>query len=186
VLLAALMIADRQGWLLVRRPDDLAAYHGVRTRVVRVIDGDTFEVDIPDRRHDRPVTRLRLWGVNSPDPAGPDHPAEPFAAEAARLARSLADGKLVTLYLESHRTRGIFGRVLAHVELPDASSLNEALVAAGCAKVDERWPHSRLDRYAQAQRHARRQGLGMWGTAVGTEAGRHAGTKSKRRDDGGA
>ena len=78
--------------------------------------------------------------------------------------RTLADGREVVLYLESHRPRGTFGRILAHVELPDGSSLNEALLAAGLARVDERWPHALLGRYAQLERGARREGVGIWQT----------------------
>ena len=157
-----MIVADRNGWLLVRHADDMATYHGVRAQVVRVIDGDTIEIDIPDPREDRPVTRLRLWGVDCPELAKADQPAEPFADEAAAQTRSLADGQVIALRLESHRTRGEYGWLLAHVELPDGSSLNEALLAGGYAKVDDRWPHSLLGRYAQLDRTARRQSVGLW------------------------
>lgn len=149
--LAALVAADRAGLLLVRRPDDMAAYHGRTARVARVIDGATLEIEVPDAAHDRALTVVRLWGVDCQK-----------LREARELARELAGGEPVTLALEAHRTRGAFDRVLAHVELADGSSLNEALLAAGLARVDERWPHSLLERYAQLERAARRQGLGIW------------------------
>jgi endonuclease YncB( thermonuclease family) len=161
-LLVALIIADRSGWLLVRQPDDMAVYHGVAAPVARVIDGDTLEIEIPDRLHRRPVTQVRLWGVDSPEAAGRDRPAEPLADEARALTQTLAAGGLVTLTLEPHRTRGSFGRLLAHAELPDGSSLNEALLAAGLARADDRWPHSLVSRYARLERAARREGLGIW------------------------
>ena len=163
VTLIVLIVADRQGWLLVRTPRDLATYHGVRARVTRVIDCATIEVEIPDPLHGRPQTRVRLWGLNCPRRGGPDWPAEPLAKEATALAGSLAEGQIVTLNLESQRPRGGRGWILAHVELPDGSALNEALLAAGLATVDERWPHSRLGRYARLERVARREGLGIWG-----------------------
>ncbi|MHC4590774.1 MAG: thermonuclease family protein [Planctomycetota bacterium] len=147
-LLIALVIADRSGWLLVRQPDDMTVYHGAAVRVARVIDGDTFEIQIPDRLHHRPVTQVRLWGVDSPEAAGRNRPPEPFGP--------------VTLTLEPHRTRGSFGRLLAHAQLPDGSSLNEALLAAGLARADDRWSHSLVGRYAQLERVARREGLGIW------------------------
>ncbi len=161
-VLIALIVADRNGWLLVRHADDMATYHGARAQVVRVIDGDTIEIDIPDPREDRPVTRLRLWGVGCPELAKPHQPAEPFADEAAAMTHSLADGQVISLRLESHRTRGEYGRLLVHVELPDGSSLNEALLTGGYAEADDRWPHSLLGRYAQLQRTARRKALGFW------------------------
>jgi micrococcal nuclease len=161
-VLAVLIVADRSGWLLVRQPDDMSAYHGAAARAGRVVDGDTFEIEIPDRVHGRPVTQVRLWGVDCPQPSGRDRPAEHLADEARDLTRSLVAGRTVTLLLEPHRTRGSFGRLLAHVVLPDGSSLNEALLAAGLARTDERWPHSLLGRYAQLQRAAEREGIGLW------------------------
>ncbi|MHC4826727.1 MAG: thermonuclease family protein [Planctomycetota bacterium] len=161
-LLATVVIADRCGWLLVGRGDDMSAYHGTAARVARAIDGDTLEIEIPDHLHRRPITQVRLWGVDSPEMAGRGHPAEPFADEARALTHKLAAGGPVTLTLEPHRTRGSFGRLLAHVELPDGSSLNEALLAAGLARADDRWPHALLGRYAQLERAARREGVGIW------------------------
>ncbi len=162
VVLIALIIADRSGWLLVPKIDDMTAYHGASAEVLRVIDGDTIEIELSDALHDRPVTRIRFWGLDCPETAKPDRPADPFAHEATELTRSLAADQTITLYLESHRTRGVFGRVLAHVELPDGTSLNEALLSAGLAVADERWSHSRLGRYAQLERAAKRQSLGIW------------------------
>ena len=161
-VLAALIAADRNGWLLVRRPDDMAAYHGAAVPAARVIDGDTFEIEIADRMHDRPFTQVRLWGVDAPEAAAPGRAAEPGAELARMLTRSLIAGGPVILELEPHCTRGVWGRVLAHVHLPDGSSLNESLLAAGLATVDERRPHSRLTRYARAERIARQQALGLW------------------------
>ena len=161
-VLIALIIADRSGWLLVPKIDDMTAYHGASAEVLRVLDGDTIEIELADALYDRPVTRIRFWGLDCPETAKPDRPADPYANEATELTRLLAADRSVTLYLESHRTRGVFGRVLAHVELPDGSSLNEALLSAGLAVADERWSHSRLGRYAQLERAARRQGLGIW------------------------
>ncbi len=164
-VLAVLIIADRSGRLLVKRGDDVATYHRNQARVVRVIDGDTLEIDLPDALHDRPVTRVRLWGIDCPETATPDRPGEPGADEAAALARRLADGVIVTLRLEPHRPRDTFGRVLAHVELADGTSLNEALLAAGYARAADRWPHSLLGRYSHLEATARREGAGIWSTA---------------------
>ena len=160
VMLSALAVADHCGWLLVRGPDDMTAYHGMRARVNRVIDGVTLEIDIPDRMHDRRVTRVRLWGVNSPRPAGPERRAEPLADDADKLAGRLTHGRMVVLSLETQRTRGPMGAVLAHVRLPGGASLNERILAEGLGRADERWPHALLTRYAEIERSARRRGIG--------------------------
>ncbi len=160
---ALLITADHCGWLLARTPDDVAAFNGVEVRVGRVIDGDTIEVDARDPLHDRRATQVRLWGVDCPELAGPYRVrGQPYADEARSLARTLVDGQRVRLLLESHRTRGVHGRLLAHVELADGSSLNEALLAAGLARADDRWPHAMLERYARIERSCRREGVGLW------------------------
>jgi micrococcal nuclease len=112
--------------------------------------------------HDRPTTRVRLWGVDCPEHGRDGQPDEPLADEATTLARALAQEEMVTLWLEPHRTRGHYGRVLAHVELPEGRMLNEALLEEGLARAEERWPHGRLTRYAQVEQSARRRGVGRW------------------------
>lgn len=157
VVTGIVILADHRGWLLAR-PDDMATYHGREAPVVGIVDGETIEIAARDALADRPTTRLRLWGLDCP---------RAWAGKAAELARSMVGGRPVVLCLEPHRTRGSFGRLLAHVSLPDGSSLNEALLAAGLARADDRWPHAMLRRYAQLERAAQREGAGMW--AMGDE-----------------
>ncbi len=159
-------IADRNGWLLVRQVDDLATYHGVTAGVVRVIDGDTLEVALPDALNRTPATRIRLWGIDCPEVGRFGHDDRPWSREAAALAKSMLEGRNVLIFLEAHQQRDSFARVLAHVEIADGDnarrSLNEALLEAGLAKADDRWPHSRLTRYAQLENAARRRNVGVW------------------------
>lgn len=161
-LLAILIIADRSGWLLARRPDDLKVYDGAPVLVARVVDGDTLEIRIPDRAHRRSATQVRLWGVDCPEAATRGRPAEPFADEARALTAALTAGGPLTLTLEAHRTRGSYGRLLAYVELPDGADLGAALLHAGLARADDRWPHARLGRYDRIEGEARDRGVGIW------------------------
>jgi endonuclease YncB( thermonuclease family) len=163
LLIVALATADQNGWLLVQRHDDVSAYHGKRFSITRVIDGDTIEIDAFDELNQRPVTRVRLWGVNSPELSLGDRPAESFAQEAARFARDSVRDGTVLIWLETHQTRDPFGAVLAHVELHNGQKLNELLLEHGLARADDRWPHASLVRFEQLQNAARRNGLGMWG-----------------------
>ena len=161
-IVIAAILADRKGWLLVPRIDDMAAYHGVQATVIRAIDGDTIEVDLADAVHDRPVTHIALWGINCPEPARAARPAEPWSSEATEFTRTHCEGSTVTLWMEAHQSRDALGRVLAHAELPDGGSLNAMLLEAGLAKADDRQPHSMITKYAQAEMSARRRALGLW------------------------
>lgn len=161
-MLSLLLAADNRGWLLVRNAHDLPRYHGQLAVVDRVIDGDTIDVALPDELSDAAVTRIRLWGIDCPELAHFDKPEQPLAREASSLAVAMVQGREVRLYLEAHQPRDAYGRVLAHVELTDGRSLNEALLEAGLARADDRWPHTRLTRYAQVELGARRAKIGLW------------------------
>ena len=160
LIVAALIVADRNGWLLVHQADDMSAYHGVKTRAVRIIDGDTIEVDIADALSKKPATRVHLWGVDCPDLSRST--AEPWAQEAAGCTRSLVMNTEFTLWLESHQTRDAYGAILARIELPDGRIVNEAVLEQGLARADDRFPHTYLTRYAQLENSARRRRAGMW------------------------
>jgi len=157
-----LMLADRSG-LLVESGDEMARYDGQTFTVTRVIDGDTLDLNVPDG--DQRTTRIRLWGVDTPEKArqDPPAPAEPFSAEATELTRDLAEGQRVRLILEPHRLRGNYGRLLAFVELPDGTLLNEALISQGLARADDRWSHRHVTRFKTLQREAREAQRGLWG-----------------------
>lgn len=154
-----LVLADRSG-LLVRAGDDLARYDGRWFTVLRVVDGDTLTVDAPDGAE--AYTRVRLWGVDTPELAHRD-PPEPFAQEATELTRQLAQGRRVRLILEPHRLRGDYGRLLAFIELPDGTLLNEALISAGLSRADDRCSHRYIQRFADLEREAKASKRGLWG-----------------------
>ena len=80
-----------------------------------------------------------------------------------RKPKKLALGEQVTVYLdEGNRTRGYYGRLLAYIQLPDKSFLNEVLVAEGFAYADLRFRHSFYYKYQNLQASARRQKKGLW------------------------
>ncbi len=162
--LGLLSVLDRAGWLLADQPDgDL--YHLISARVVRVIDGDTIEVQIADHLRGTETTRVRLIGIDCPEVAHPafsNQPAQPFAAEATALTRQLVEGHAVRLRLEPQSTRDIYGRLLAHVDLEDGTNLAEHLLSEGLARREDRWNHSMLMRYRQLELAARRAHRGLW------------------------
>jgi micrococcal nuclease len=140
---------------------DRTRYHGKAFDVVFVVDADTLDLDVPDG--DGRTTRVRLLGIDAPemhDEAG--RPAY-FAEEAAEFVRRQALGRRVTLYLEDDgRTRGNYGRLLAYVELPEGTMLNDELIAQGYAYADLRFRHSCYHRYSQLEASARALGKGLW------------------------
>lgn len=159
----AFSVLDHVGGILPVH-DDWHRYHGQRFTVVRVIDGDTLDIAV---RQGQPPTRVRLWGVDAPEIAHePGEESERGGQEATDYLRAMAQGVDVTLRLQDHRLRGRYGRLLAYVELPDGTVLNERLIERGYAKADDRWGHDRFEHYQALQLRAKRNGLGVWSKPV--------------------
>ena len=160
-VVAGLATIDRLGYLLDHR-DDWRRYHDRMFDVVRVIDGDTLIIRARDGQE--PTTRVRLWGIDTPEIAKPDLglPAEPLADEATAFARRLCEGRRVRLALQRHRLRGVYGRLLAYVHVPDGSMLNADLVKAGLARSDDRFDHDQVEVFLDLARHARQRKVGLW------------------------
>jgi endonuclease YncB( thermonuclease family) len=179
--LAALSWADHRGFFLYDG-GDWSAYQGRSFRVVRVLDGDTIEIDRPDGDH--AATRVRLWGVDAPEVA--HHPgagagagatvSEPMGNESAAFVRRECEGKMVGLELVENHPRDAYHRLLAYVVLADGSVLNERLLAAGLARDEKRFPHQQLERYELLQQQARFDKIGLWagGRPAATPASRPA------------
>jgi len=156
-----------RGWQLPAKSEeqakasDLEKYHGKTFTAVNVIDGDTFDIEIPDGQSER--TRIRLLGIDTPEAYSEQSGVIYFGSEAAEFTKKLALGKSVAVYLDSpNPTRGKYGRLLAYVKLPDGGFLNEVLLTEGCAYADTRFSHSFYNKYKQLQSRARSGKKGLW------------------------
>ena len=142
------------------KASDSQKYHAKSFTVIKVVDGDTIDIDIPDG--DDNHTRIRLWGIDTPETKHPEFGVMYFGPEATDFTTKLALGKQVTVYLEEHRTRGKFGRLLAYVQLPDGRFLNKVLLTEGFAYADLRFRHSFYNKYKRLEAAARSQKKGLW------------------------
>jgi micrococcal nuclease len=139
---------------------DFEKYHHKTFTVVNVVDGDTIDIDIPDGKYER--TRIRLWGIDTPETKNPEVGVMYFGPEAADFTTKSALGKQVTVFLEENRTRDKYDRLLAYIKLPDGGFLNEALLSEGLAYADTRFRHSFYHKYQQLEAAARSQKKGLW------------------------
>jgi micrococcal nuclease len=137
------------------QPHDVEKYHAKTFTVINVVDGDTIDIDVLDGKYNR--TRIRLWGIDTPETK------MYFGPEAADFVKELALEKQVVVYLdEGNNTRGKYGRLLAYVQLPDDRFLNEVLLAEGLAYTDLRFRHSLYNKYKQLQALGQKQQKGLW------------------------
>jgi micrococcal nuclease len=149
------------GSQLQRQSYDLGKYHGKTFTIVRIVDGDTIDIDAANGRYES--TRIRLWGVDTPEVEGPRTQEMYFGPQATCFTRELVLGNQVRIYLDAdNRTRDKYDRLLAYVQLPDGRFLNELLLSEGFAYADTRFRHSFYSRYKQLQASARRAKKGLW------------------------
>jgi len=141
--------------------DDNSKYHGRQFAVVKVVDGDTLDIDIPDGKYNH--TRIRLWGIDTPETKDPRTGPMYFGKEASDFATKLALGKQVTIYLEKEKnSRDKYHRLLAYIQLPDGTFLNEILLSEGYAYADLRFKHGLYNKYKQLESIARSRKIGLW------------------------
>lgn len=123
-------------------------------RVIRIIDGDTYEVLAGGQ-----VLRVRLLGVDAPEAN------QPFGQHATDSVRALLGTRLVLLQRRGH---DLYGRTLGAVQVLAASSwpalaavaLDSVLVVRGWAWAFD--PDHTLAARASQQLIAQRAGLGLW------------------------
>ncbi|MFZ5631804.1 MAG: thermonuclease family protein [Bacillota bacterium] len=126
-------------------------------KVIRVIDGDTFEITNRGRKE-----RVRLIGVDTPESVKPGAEVEPFGIEAGNYTKKLIEGKPVRLEFDVQE-RDKYGRLLAYVYLEDGTLLNARLLEEGLATIVTIPPNVRMaDTFLKIQRKARADKKGIW------------------------
>ena len=159
-LAAVAVVCERTG----RGPgqgDDQSRYHDRTFRVARVVDGDTLDIEIPDR--DKPFTRIRLWGIDAPEVGRGGGVGDHFGAEATAFAEQTLAGGDVHVVLSPKRARGKYGRLLAYVYLERGGSMfNEMLLEEGYAYADLRFDHHYYNQFKTIEKRARKAGRGLW------------------------
>ena len=132
-----------------------------RTLVITVSNTAGGDLAIGDGKFDN--TRVRLLGMDAPETKSPKVPAMYYGAEATAFAEQLADGKEVTVIIDTvGDVRDMYDRLLAYIRLDDGRVLNEELIVNGCAYADLRFRHSQYDRYLRLQQKAMEQKAGLW------------------------
>jgi len=123
----------------------------IKATVVRVIDGDTFEVRIGQGS---PV-RVRVIGYDSPEKD------EPFGDTATKFVKALLEGREVLLESDV-QALDRYGRRLYHVWL-QPTLLSELMLLTGLGQQMTIPPNVKhVDFLTQAQKNGREIGLGIW------------------------
>ena len=123
-------------------------------RVRWVNDGDTVILD--DNR------RIRYIGINSPEVAHKDSPAERFGIEARDFNKKLVNKKKVRLEFDREK-QDQYGRTLAYLYLQDNTFVNAEMVKSGHAFYVFRRPNTKHNSLLlRLQQEAMAKKKGMW------------------------
>ncbi len=127
-----------------------------QTRVTRVIDGDTIEVQIAGHEDE-----VRYIGIDTPETVKPDTPVQCFGPQASTENHKLVEGRRVRLVFDRER-RDVYGRLLAYVYAGEVF-VNAELVRGGYARtltISPNTAHAGL--FHRLARAAGRAGRGLW------------------------
>ncbi len=122
---------------------------GIKVKVTRVIDGDTFETENGEK--------VRLIGINAPEIS------DIFGIEAKHYLSNLIENKIVEIQSDIvSNDRDIYQRLLRYVII-DGIDINNKMVSDGFAFAFLKFPFSRLDDYKQSQIAAMEEKKVIWG-----------------------
>ena len=124
-------------------------------KVVRVIDGDTIEIEGGQK--------VRYIGIDTPETVDPRKPVQCFGLEASKKNKELVEGK--TVRLEKDVTdRDLYKRLLRYVWLAE-SLINLELVKQGFANSVTFPPDIKYQKeFLAAEKEAQENNRGLWST----------------------
>ena len=134
-----------------------------RYAVLRVIDGDTVELDY------KGGTTVRVIGIDTPETVSPSVPDECGGQAASKTAHQLLDGERVAIRFDSTQDRrDVYGRLLAYLTIPGVGDFGLAMLKRGRAAEDTYDSAYQMQgRYQTAETRARRTDRNMWSKCGG-------------------
>jgi micrococcal nuclease len=132
--------------------------------VVRVIDGDTVELDLGGHRE-----HARLIGVDTPETVDQNRPVQCYGHEASALTSSLLPPGTAVRVSRDAEGRDRYGRLLVYLErASDGLFVNVELARQGAAVPLRIAPNIALaDTIAAVSAEAKAAGRGLWGACGG-------------------
>jgi endonuclease YncB( thermonuclease family) len=117
-------------------------------KVVRVIDGDTLEIQRQGR-----IQRVRIWGIDTPESG------QPYASGAREFTQNLLAGREVQIRPVDF---DVYGRLVAMITV-DENNISEELVRSGFAWVHIYFCNEPIcDVWQGLQASAMSRRIGLW------------------------
>jgi micrococcal nuclease len=127
-------------------------------KIIKVIDGDTFDVNM-----DGHTERVRLIGLDTPETQKPNSPIECFGLAASNQAHKILDNQEVRLESDPINTnRDRYNRLLRYAYLRDGRLYNAEMIKQGYGFAYLSFPFTKSDEFRKYQTEARQNGAGLW------------------------
>lgn len=128
--------------------------------VTRIIDGDTFEVNLGDGVK----KQVRMLLIDTPESVKRDVIEQPGSKAASEYTKKSLIGKDVKIIFDTEYDEDDYGRMLAYVEYDDGKDIGLELVQQGLAKTQYiiQPPYDRLNLYKKEQNIAAENDEGVW------------------------
>lgn len=144
-----------------KAPTDVPVTGKSEAKVIKVIDGDTIEIE--------GNIKVRLIGVDTPETVDPRRPVGCYGKEASDFVKSQLSEKTVELEKDVSETDK-YGRLLRYVWL-DGQLFNDTLVKEGYAQVSTYPPNVKYEElFLKSQARARSENKGLWGSCTLSKA----------------
>jgi micrococcal nuclease len=134
--------------------------------VVKVVDGDTIDVDINGQ-----TERIRFIGLNTPETVDPRKPVECFGQEASKKMSEMLAGQAVRLEVDSTQgNRDKYNRLLRYIYLKDGTDIVLKMIKEGYGyEYAYELPYQNQKQYDEAEIYARENEQGLWAPGVCVE-----------------
>ncbi len=129
-------------------------------RVIRVVDGDTVDMEEGEGK-----IRIRVIGIDTPEVIDPRKPVQCFGKESSVRGHELLDNADITMTRDpSQDDLDKYGRSLRFITLPDGSDYGLKMIAGGYAHeyTYRAVPYARQAEYRAAEKAAREAKRGLW------------------------
>mgnify|MGYP001359609830 CR=1 FL=1 len=131
----------------------VASYEKQRVKVIRIVDGDTIEIEGKQK--------IRYIGINTPELHDPRRSIECFGQAASDENKKLVEGKEVSIQRDVSETDK-YKRLLRYVWVGDIF-VNDYLVRQGFAQVSTFPPDVKYQQqFLDAQKEAQENSRGLW------------------------
>lgn len=133
-----------------------------QVRVVRAVSGDTIDVDQRGEEF-----RIRFVGIAAPRPGEGANRSQCFGDESKLFLHSLLENRMIEVITDSVAgERDSEGNVLRYVRMADGTKVNELMLEAGLARVNEAMEFEQKDIYVELAASADQHNKGLWASCA--------------------